>query len=43
MKFLIPFLQTTTNLDGSKYKRNELDLQNGNIYKGGNKTVSKNI
>lgn len=43
MKFLISFLQTTTNLDGPKYKRNELHLQNGNTYKIGNETVPKNI
>lgn len=40
MKFLIPFLETTTNLE---YKRKELDLQNGDTYKIGNKAVSKNI
>lgn len=44
MKFLILFLQTTTNPHGLKYnKKNELDLQNGNTYKVGNKIISKNI
>lgn len=42
-EILISFLQTTRNPDGSKHNRNnELGLQNGDIYKVGNRIISKN-